>query len=130
MFFNFLKLLFSSNDIFHPRFLFYKYQTNILPFFALLLRCTKQGLGMLDLSHFRMKSIFFATQGGNLSPLVYLLSSAEGARAAVVGLHAASDKAASRACAWVFMYLLDLNICVLFIERRRRESSGRRTVRS
>ena len=43
-----------------------------------------------------------------------LLSSA---RAAVVGLHAAIGEAASRACAWVFMYLLDLNICVLIIKR-------------
>ena len=62
---------------------------------------------------------------------VYLLSSAEGARAAVVGLHVASGEATSRtcACALVFMYLLDLNICVLIIERRRRESSGRRTAR-
>ena len=32
--------------------------------------------------------------------------------------------------AWGFMYLLDLNICVLIIERRRRESSGRRTARA
>ena len=52
---------------------------------------------------------------------VYLLSSAEGARAVVVGLHGASGEADSRACARVFMYLLDLNICVLIIERRRRE---------
>ena len=48
---------------------------------------------------------------------VYLLSSAEGARAVVVGLHGASGEADSRACACVFMYLLDLNICVLIIER-------------
>ena len=88
---------------------------------------------------------------------MYLLSSAEGARAAVVGLHAARGEAASRACARVFlnicvlraavvglhaasgsracacalvlMYLLDLNICVLIIERQRRESSGRRIAR-
>ena len=38
-------------------------------------------------------------------------------------------EAASRACARVFMHLLDLNICVLIIERRRRESSGRWTAR-
>ena len=33
-------------------------------------------------------------------------------------------------CAWVFMYFLDLNICVLIIERRRRKNSGRRTARA
>ena len=56
-------------------------------------------------------------------------SSAEGARAAVVGLPAAGGEAASCACEWVFMYLSDLNICVLIIECRWRESIGRRTAR-
>ena len=61
---------------------------------------------------------------------VYLVSSAEGAKASVVGLHAASgDASRTCACALVFIYLLDLNICVLIIERRRRESSIRRTAR-
>ena len=58
-----------------------------------------------------------------------LIIEPEGARAAVVGLHAVNGDAASRACAWVFMHLLDLNKSVLIIERRRRESSGRQTAR-
>ena len=52
----------------------------------------------------------------DLNTCVLIIECHKGARAAVVGLHAASGEAASRACAWVFMYLLDLNICVLIIE--------------
>ena len=55
---------------------------------------------------------------------MYLFSSAEGARAAVVGLHAASDEAASRACAvcvGVYVFVRPKYMCTYYQVPKARE---------
>lgn len=49
-------------------FCFLQFLDNILPFFAQLLRRTKQGLSVLDFNHFRIKSHFFSKGEGGTRP--------------------------------------------------------------